>query len=51
MHNEELIRTETSAKCGPPLIALGDANEIIGAVEVDFGEGTGGAEAIEEIRN
>ena len=46
MHDEELVGTEARAECRLPLVAFGDADEVIGTAEVDFGEHFGGVEAV-----
>ena len=49
MHDEEIEGAVASAEGGLPLVAWGDANEVVGSSEIDLGENLRVAEAIEEV--
>ena len=38
MHDLEFVRTVVSAKSGFPFVSIGNADQVVGSLEIDFGE-------------
>jgi hypothetical protein len=48
-HDPILVVTVSRSECRLPLVALGDADEVVAGTEIDLGEDGGGSEAVEEL--